>query len=96
MIRGKHFEALQEVSGANGAGAPSKFERFVVERKGKANEPATEGARLDGAVKAQHYVRDVKHGRIEICPVSEYAAHLHAFVEYWKDRDEIIPNTPEM
>ena len=96
LIRGKHFEALQEVSGVKGAGAPSKFERFVVERNGKADEPATEGASLHGAVTAEHYARDVKQAGMEVHATVEYAAHLHAFVKFWKDRDEIIPNTPEM
>ena len=93
LIRGKHFEALQEVTGENGEGAPSKFERFVVERNGKADEPDTEGASLDGAVMAEHYARDVKQGRMEVHAAVEYAAHKHACVGNWKDRDEIIPNT---
>ena len=95
LIRGKDFEALQEVTAEKGAGAPSKFERFVVERNGKADEPATEGASLDGAVIAEHYARDVKQGRMEVHATVEYAAHVHACVENWKDRDEIIPNTPK-
>ena len=45
---------------------------------------------------AEHYTRDVKQGRMEVHAAVEYAAHKHACVGNWKDRDEIIPNTPEM
>ena len=96
LIRGKHFEALQEVTAGNGAGAPSKIERFVVERNGKADELATEGGSLDGAVIAENYARVVKQAGMKGHATVEYAAHVHACVENWTDRDEIIPNTPEM
>ena len=82
--------------GQNGEGAPCKFERFVAERNGKADEPATEGASLHGAVTAEHYAPDVKQAGMEVHATVQYAAHVHACVENWKDRDEIIPNTPEM
>ena len=65
-------------------------------RNGKADEPATEGASLHGAVTAEHYARDVKQAGMEVHATVEYAAHKHARVGNWKDRHEIIPNTREM
>ena len=68
----------------------SLFEKFITEGNEKADEPAKEGARLDGGDMAQVKAITVQQAREEVYAALQNAASFHCLVDEWKDYEELI------
>ena len=68
----------------------SLFEKFITEGNEKADDPAKEGAMLDGGFMAQARASTVQQEKGEV-----YAASFHCLVEELKDCEELEPKPTE-
>ena len=73
----------------------SPFDKFITEDNAKADEPAKEGAMLDGGDVAQVRASTIQHGREEVYAALQDAASFHCLVEEWKDCEELEPKPKE-
>ena len=73
----------------------TKFERFVTESNGKADELAKAEATLDEGFSAQVRTDTIKQGREEVYVALQHAASFHCLAEQWKDCEELKPNPKE-
>ena len=70
------------------------LEKFITEGNGKADEPAKEGANLDGRDVAQVRAITIQQER-EVYAALPYAASFHCLVEEWHDCEALKPKPKE-
>ena len=73
----------------------SLFEKFITECTEKADEPAKEGAMVDGGGVAQIRASTVQQKRKEVYAALQYTASFHSLAEEWKDCEELKPMNKE-
>ena len=73
----------------------SLFDKFITAGNERADEPAKEGAMLDGGDMAQMRATTIQQEREEVYAALQYAASFHCLVEERKDCEEHTPKPKE-